>query len=411
METQQKEDLISQVKQRYELMAVHLSEKDKRLWAASEANTIGRGGDTIVCQATGISRVTIAKGKNELTGKTDVIQKRIRKTGGGRKRLMDKNPALIKDLDMLIDPLTRGDPESPLRWTCKSTYKLAEALRKTGHNVSQKTVYLMLQEMGYSMQANRKIKEGEQNPDRDAQFNFIYEQVKNFQNDGQPVISVDAKKKENIGQYKNSGLEWEPVGKPTDVNTYDFPDKEKGKACPYGVYDLTRNEGWVSVGISRDTAQFAVESIRRWWNEMGCFRYPDASRLLITADGGGSNGYRIRLWKSEIQSLVNELGITISICHFPPGTSKWNKIEHQLFSFMSKNWRGRPLDSLGTIVNLISNTTTKKGLKIEADIDDAQYEKGIKVGDDVISQLNIERASFHGEWNYKIMPQEVMHVA
>jgi len=411
METQQKEDLINQVKQRYDLMAAHLSEKDKRLWAASEANTIGRGGDTIVSQATGISRVTIGKGKKELTGKTDGTKKRIRKTGGGRKRLMDKNPALIKDLDMLIDPLTRGDPESPLRWTCKSTYKLSEALRKKGHKVSQKTVYLILQEMGYSMQANRKIKEGKQNPDRDAQFNFIYEQVKEFQGDGQPVISVDAKKKENIGQYKNVGMEWEPAGKPTDVNTYDFPDKEKGKACPYGIYDLTRNEGWVSVGISRDTAQFAVESIRRWWNEMGCFRYHGASRLLITADGGGSNGYRIRLWKSEIQSLANELGIAINICHFPPGTSKWNKIEHQMFSFMSKNWRGRPLDSLGTIVNLISNTTTQKGLKIKADIDDAEYKKGIKVGDDEMARLNIERASFHGEWNYKIMPQEILHVA
>ena len=353
--------------------------------------------------------MTIGKGKKELTGKADGIKQRIRKPGGGRKRLVDKNPALIKDLDMLIDPLTRGDPESPLRWTCKSTYKLSEALRKRGHNVSQKTIYLMLQEMGYSMQANRKIKEGKQNPDRDAQFNFIYKQVKEFQGDGQPVISVDAKKKENIGQYKNAGMEWEPAGQPTDVNTYDFPDKEKGKACPYGIYDLTSNEGWVSVGISRDTAQFAVESIRRWWNEMGCFRYPGATRLLITADGGGSNGYRVRLWKKEVQFLVNELGITISICHFPPGTSKWNKIEHQMFSFMSKNWRGRPLDSLGTIVNLISNTTTQKGLKISADIDDAQYEKGLKVGDDEMAQLNIERASFHGEWNYKIMPQEVMY--
>jgi len=263
--------------------------------------------------------------------------------------------------------------------------------------VSQKTVYLMLQEMGYSMQANRKIKEGKQNPDRDAQFNFIYKQVKEFQANGQPVISVDAKKKENIGQYKNAGMEREPAGKPTDVSTYDFPDKKKEKACPYCIYDLTRKEGWVSVGISRVTAQFAVESIRRWWHEMGCFRYPGATRLLITADGGGSNGYRIRLWKSEIQSLANELGLTISVCHFPPGTSKWNKIEHQMLSFMSKNWRGWSLDSLGIIVNLISNTTTQKGLKIEADIDDAQYKKGIKVGDDEMAKLNIELASFHCE--------------
>jgi len=414
METQQKEDLIKQVKLRYDFMAAHLSEKDKKLWAASEANAIGRGGDTIVYQATGISRVTISKGKKELTGKAfskTPKNKRIRKTGGGRKRLVDKNPALVKELDMLIDPLTRGDPESPLRWTCKSTYKLSEALRLKGYKVSQKTVYLMLQEMGYSMQANRKIMEGKQSPDRDAQFYFIYNQIKEFQDNGQPVISVDAKKKENIGQYKNTGKEWEPKGQPTDVNTYDFPDKDKGKACPYGIYDLTRNEGWVSVGISRDTAEFAVESIRRWWNEMGCFKYPDATRLLITADGGGSNGYRVRLWKREIQSLVNELGISINVCHFPPGTSKWNKIEHQMFSFMSKNWRGRPLDSLGTIVNLISSTTTKKGLKIEAEINAAQYEKGIKVSDAEMARLNIEHASFHGEWNYKILPQETSSIA
>ena len=406
MNTSQKQALISQVKQRYGFISAHLSEKDKRLWIASEAITIGRGGDTIVCQATGISRVTISKGKREIKNKTEKSSNRVRKAGGGRKRLVDKNPALIKELDMLIDPLTRGDPESPLRWTCKSTYKLSDALRLNGYKVSQKTVYSILQEMGYSMQANRKIMEGKQNPDRDAQFHFINREVKEFQANGQPVISVDAKKKENVGQYKNSGMEWEKHGQPTLVNTYDFPDKEKGKACPYGIFDMTRNEGWVSVGISRDTAEFAVESIRRWWSEMGCFSYPNAVRLLITADGGGSNGYRIRLWKREIQALSNELGLTIQICHFPPGTSKWNKIEHQMFSFMSKNWRGRPLDSLGTIVNLISNTTTKKGLKIGAGVDDNEYEKGIKVSDTEMKQLNIKRESFHGEWNYKIMPQE-----
>ena len=264
----------------------------------------------------------------------------------------------------------------------------------------------MLQDMGYSMQANRKIMEGEQHPDRNEQFLFIYNKVKEFQARRQPVVSVDAKKKENIGQYKNAGMEWEKHGQPTLVNTYDFPDKEKGKACPYGVFDLTRNEGWVSVGISRDTAEFAVESIRRWWSDMGCLRYPSATNLLITADGGGSNGYRIRLWKREIQNLSNELGLTIQICHFPPGTSKWNKIEHQMFSFISKNWRGRPLASIGTIVNLISNTTNKKGLKIEAEIDKNEYEKGIKISDEEMHQLNIKRESFHGEWNYRIMPQE-----
>ena len=309
-------------------------------------------------------------------------------------------------MDSLIDPLTRGDPESPLRWTCKSTYKLADALRLKGYKVSQKTVYSILQEMGYSMQANRKIMEGAQHPDRNDQFLFIYNKVKEFQLRKQPVISVDAKKKENIGQYKNTGLEWEKQGQPTNVNTYDFPDKENGKACPYGIFDLTRNEGWVSVGISKDTAEFAVESIRRWWNDMGYLRYHNADSLLITADGGGSNGYRTRLWKREIQKLSNELGLLIQICHFPPGTSKWNKIEHQMFSFISRNWRGRPLTSLSTIVNLISNTTNKKGLKIEAEVDKNGYEKGIRVSDDEMKQLNIERENFHGEWNYKIMPQE-----
>ncbi len=320
--------------------------------------------------------------------------------------MMDKNPALIKKLDKLIDLLTRGDPESPLCWTCKSTYKLADALRFKGYKVSQKTVYTMLQELGYSMQANRKILEGKQNPDRDAQFHFINNQINEFQNCGQPVISVDAKKKENIGRYKNPGMEWELHGQPVPVNTYDFLDKEAGKAAPHGVYDLSRNEGWVSVGISRDTAEFAAESIRRWWNEMGCFTYPNATRLLITADGGGSNGYRIRLWKREVQALSNELGILIQICHFPPGTSKWNKIEHQIFSFMTMNWRGRPLDSLGTIVNLIASTTTQKGLRIKADADLSEYKTGIKVSNDEMAQLNITRDSFHGEWNYKIMPQE-----
>ncbi len=408
MKPEQKKVLITQIKQRYEYIAPHLSERDRRLWVAAESHTVGRGGNTVVQQATGVSRVTINNGKKELTKGVNASIPRIRKVGGGRKKLIDKNPALIKELDKLIDPLTRGDPESALRWTCKSTYKLADALRLKGYKVAQKTVHSMLKEMGYSMQANRKILEGKQNPDRDTQFQFINDNVKEFQNNGQPVISVDAKKKENIGQYKNSGMEWGRHGNPVKVNTYDFPDKKAGKACPYGVYDLSRNEGWVSVGISKDTAEFAVESIRRWWNEMGCFIYPDATRLLITADGGGSNGYRIRLWKREIQALSNELGIAIQICHFPPGTSKWNKIEHQMFSFMSKNWRGRPLDSLGTIVNLIASTTTKKGLKIEVDVDPSDYETGIKVSDDEMANLNIVRDAFHGEWNYKIIPQETL---
>lgn len=407
MQSEKHQSLILQVKQRYQLICTHLSEKEMRIWAASEAITIGYGGDTIVSEATGMSRVTISKGKKEAKGEIIIRPDRIRKLGGGRKSLTEKLPNLVKDLDTMIDPLTRGDPESSLRWTCKSTYKLAEALQAKGYVISQKTVYSLLQEMGYSMQSNKKKMEGKQHPDRDAQFHFINRKVKEFQEQGKPVISVDAKKKENVGKFKNSGREWEKHGQPVTVNTYDFPDKEKGKACPYGVYDMTKNEGWVNVGISRDTAEFAVESIRRWWKAMGCLRYPVATDLLITADGGGSNGYRIRLWKREIQNLSNELGITIQVCHFPPGTSKWNKIEHQMFSFVSKNWRGRPLDSLGTIVNLIANTTTKKGLQIEAGIDENQYEKGIKVSDEEMAFLNIERDNFHGEWNYKIKPQQV----
>jgi len=408
MSPEKRQELISQVKQRHQIMMAYLPENTLRIWAASEAITIGRGGDTIVSEATGISRVTINKGKNEIKTKKSNSSDRVRSCGAGRKRLTAKHPNILNDLDTMIDPLTRGDPESPLRWTCKSTYKLAEALKSKGHLISQKSVYSLLQEMGYSMQSNRKKMEGIQHPDRDEQFQYINDKVKEFQSKMQPVVSVDAKKKENIGQYKNNGKEWEKHGQPTNVHTYDFQDKELGKACPYGVYDMTRNEGWVNVGISRDTAEFAVESIRRWWKKMGMHSYPVATDLLITADGGGSNGYRIKLWKLEIQKLSNELGISISVCHFPPGTSKWNKIEHRMFSFVSKNWRGKPLDSLGTIVNLIANTTTLKGLQIEAEIDENEYEKGIKVSDKEMALLNIERSNFHGEWNYKIMPNHAL---
>ena len=401
---EKREALVAQVKQRHETIYTHLSEKAKRIWAASEAKAIGRGGDTIVSEATGISRVTITKGKTDSNINSD-NQDRIRKSGGGRKRLIYTNPEIVDDLDKMIAPLTRGDPESSLRWTCKSTYSLSEALKNKGHRISQKSVYALLQNMGYSMQSNRKKMEGKQHPDRDEQFHFISAKVNELQQSGQPVISVDAKKKENVGLYKNNGKEWSMQGQPTTVNTYDFPDKEKGKACPYGIYDMTRNEGWVNVGISRDTAEFAVESIRRWWSGMGCQRYPEATELLITADGGGSNGYRTRLWKREIQRLSNELGLSIHVCHFPPGTSKWNKIEHQMFSFISRNWRGRPLESLGTIINLIANTTTKTGLQIEAELDQNEYEKGIKVSDNEMASLNIDRDVFHGEWNYKLMPQ------
>lgn len=406
MESKERQELSSRISRRYQMVSANLSESGKRAWAASESIVIGRGGDTIVSNATGISRVTISKAKKEIKQGNREENSRLRKKGGGRKRLKDQHPEIIAELDIMIDPFTRGDPESPLRWTCKSTYNLANALKEKGYKISQRTVYTLLQEMGYSMQANQKKLEGKQNPDRDAQFLFINAKVKQFQEKMQPVISVDAKKKENIGEYKNQGREWERKGQPKAVNTYDFPDKEKGKARPYGVFDMTRNEGWVNVGISRDTAEFAVESIRRWWFGMGKARYPNATCLLITADGGGSNGYRIRLWKREIQKLVNQLDMAIEVCHFPPGTSKWNKIEHQMFSFVSKNWRGRPLDSIGTIVNLISSTTTKKGLIIEAEFDNNEYKAGIKVSDEEIGMLNIERDDFHGEWNYKILPQK-----
>jgi hypothetical protein len=292
-----------------------------------------------------------------------------------------------------------------LRWTCKSTYQLAAALSEQGHPISQRTVYRLLEALGYSLQANRKTQEGTDHPDRDAQFLFIYRHVQRCQRKKLPVISVDTKKKENLGNFARPGREWEPQGRPTKVQTHDFPDPQRGHARPYGIYDLTHNEGWVNVGISRDTAQFAVESIRRWWHKMGHERYPQAQELLITADGGGSNGYRTRLWKTELQRLANDLHLAIRVCHFPPGTSKWNKIEHRMFSFISKNWRGHPLDSLATVVNLIANTTTDRGLYIETSIDDTIYETGIEVTDDEFAALRITREKFHGEWNYVIKPQ------
>lgn len=404
MDNAERNKTIAQVQRRYELLLPYLNEQTRRAWASVEALVIGRGGNAIVSEAIGLSRTTLTKARQELFNQRG-HPTRQRHVGGGRKRRMETDATLVKDLDALIDPATRGDPESPLRWTCKSTYKLAEALQQQGHCVSQRTVYRLLKAMDYSLQANRKTHEGSDHADRDAQFHRIYQQVKRYQAKHQPVISVDTKKKENIGNFANVGQEWEPKEQPVKVKMHDFPAPKTGKACPYGVYDLTRNEGWVNVGISHDTAQFAVESIRRWWQRMGRERYPQAKELLITADGGGSNSYRIRLWKSELQRLANELKMTIEVCHFPPGTSKWNKIEHQMFSFISKNWRGRPLDSLATIVNLIANTTTDAGLHIDTSIDYTIYEKGIEVSDEELASLNIKHAKFHGEWNYKIRPQ------
>jgi hypothetical protein len=315
---------------------------------------------------------------------------------------------LLEDLNRLIDPATRGDPESPLRWTCKSTYQIAQALQAQGHRISQRSVHGILKNWGYSLQSNHKREEGMQHPDRDAQFRYINRVVRRFQRCAQPVISVDAQKKENIGNVARAGQDWEKPKQPRTVNTYDFPDKDKdkGKACPYGVFDLAHNDGWMNVDISRDTAKFAVETIRRWWKRMGQPRYPRAIELLITADGGGSNGYRIRLWKRELQQLANELGLCIRGCHVPPGASRCNKIEHRMFSFVTNNGRGRPLDSLATIVNLIANTTTEAGLHIEADVDDRTYEKGIAVSDEEMAPLNIKRDKFQGEWNYTIRPHK-----
>lgn len=406
MKEEQRQAIVAQVKKRYQVISPHLTEQAKRLWAAAEALAIGRGGTTLVAKATGMSRVTITNGKPAVQARVIPEPARMRHRGSGRKPLTNHDPPLLEALNALIDPGTRGDPESPLRWTCKSTYKIAAALQAQGHRISQRSVYAILKAWGYSLQSNRKLEEGTQHPDRDAQFQHINRLVKRFQRRGQPVISVAAKKKENIGNFAKAGQEWERHGQPRRVNTYAFPDKDKGKACPYGVFDLTNNEGWMKVGISRDTAEFAVESIRRWWKRMGQPRYLQATELLITSDGGGSNGYRIRVWKRELQHLANELGLSIRICHFPPGTSKWNKIEHRMFSFVTKNWRGCPLDSLATVVNLIASTTTEAGLHIEADIDSTIYDKGIAVSDEEMESLNIKRAKFHGEWNYKIMPQK-----
>jgi len=332
------------------------------------------------------------------------VDVRLRRPGGGRKPITKVDPQVLRALEELVDPVTRGHPESPLRWTCKSTAKLAEELTQRNHPITDRTVARLLRQAGYSLQANRKTREGSSHPDRNAQFEYINKQVMAFQRRNQPVISVDTKKKELVGEFKNPGEEWQPKGKPQEVTVHDFPDKHLGKAIPYGVYDLASNEGWVSVGINHDTAQFAAASIRRWWSEMGSRRFPRASELLITADGGGSNSSRNRLWKKSLQELADELDLTLKVCHFPPGTSKWNKIEHRLFCFITKNWRGRPLTTYEVIVNLIASTTTKTGLVVRAAIDSKDYDTGVTVSDEEIACLRLTRAKFHGEWNYTIKP-------
>lgn len=391
-------------------MAEHLDERARRLWAATEAQVIGHGGVTAVSRATGFSRQTITDGLRELKGQNaDEVAgpRRVRKEGAGRKRTTDLDPTLKIDLDRLVDPVTRGDPESALRWTCKSARKLAVELGNLGHKTSVRMVSRLLHEAGYSLQANSKTIEGERDhPDRNAQFENISEKVKAQMAAGDPVVSVDTKKKELVGDFKNAGRELRPKGDPEKVRVYDFILEDKGKVAPYGVYDIAKNEAWVSVGTDHDTSTFAVETLRRWWKSMGQEAYPDASKLLITADGGGSNGSRVRLWKIELQGLANELGMPISVCHFPPGTSKWNKIEHRLFSFITLNWRGRPLVSHEVIVSLIGATTTKKGLRVRSELDRNSYPTGRKVTDKEISEVNIVRDEFHGEWNYTVFPLE-----
>jgi hypothetical protein len=398
----------ARIRRKFRLVAVELDERRRRQWAAAEAQEVGWGGISLVARATGLSRPTIAIGLKELqlSSKSRVVAAaRVRSAGGGRRTLTQADPGLLEALGRLIEPSTRGDPMSPLRWTCKSTAKLAEELTRQNHPVSDRTVALLLKQSGYSLQANRKTREGSSHPDRNAQFEYINRRVRAFHRRRQPVISVDTKKKELVGEFKNPGEEWHPKGQPEKVNVHDFPDPKLGKAIPYGVYDLACNEGWVSVGIDHDTAEFACASIHRWWNEMGSARFPRATELMITADGGGSNSSRNRLWKKSLQSFADELDITLHVHHFPPGTSKWNKIEHRLFCFITKNWRGRPLTTYEVIVNLIASTTTKTVLTVRAAIDPRRYETGIAVSDEELAHLRITRAKFHGDWNYSIRPR------
>lgn len=389
---------------RFQAIRSNLNEKGLRIWAAAEAKSHGWGGIALVSKATKISNRTIHRGLKELKNPSLLDDKRIRKKGGGRKKITETAVGIKLAIEEIMNPACRGDPESPLKWSSKSTRKIERELKDQGYVVSQRTVYSLLRELDYSLQANKKVKEGQSNEDRDAQFNFINETVKDALNRGQPSISIDTKKKENMGDFKNNGREYAKEKHPVRVNTHDFIDKKLGKAVPYGVYDMGKNEGLVSVGISADTAEFAVNSIRTWWFKMGKEIYPHATELIVTADCGGSNGYRTKLWKRELQKLATETGLTIRVRHFPPGTSKWNKIEHKMFSFISMNWRGKPLISMETIINLIGNTTTTTGLKIKAFLDINRYQKGIVVTKEEIEAINITGELFHPEWNYAIMP-------
>ena len=392
------------IKRRFELVARELNERTRRLVAAAEAMALGWGGISAVARATGVSQRAIRQGIKELQEERGTSDGRIRRTGGGRKKTVSKEPSLCKDLEGLVEPVTRGDPQSPLRWTCKSVRKLAAELQQMGHRISYQLVSELLHELGYSLQANRKTREGGTHPDRDAQFEHLNAQVEVYLSAGEPVISVDAKKKELVGDFKNPGREWSPQGQPEEVRVYDFPIAGLGRATPYGVYDLGQNTGWVNVGIDQNTAAFAVESIRGWWKAVGKPQYPQAKRLLISADGGGSNGSRVRLWKWELQQLADETGLAITVCHLPPGTSKWNKIEHRLFAWISQNWRGKPLTSYAVILKLIAATTTKGGLSVQCQLDTHTYPAGRKVSDEEMASIIIVPDAFHGEWNYTILP-------
>jgi hypothetical protein len=401
------ERIVRWLRAKYESLVGNLDERGRRRWAAVEARSLGRGGITVVAKATGLSDRTVRTGMGELRAGVRWPEGRQRHAGGGRKAAKEKAPELVKALEGLVEPATRGDPQSPLKWTCKSTRELSKELQTQGHAVSRTTVAKLLKEAGYSLQANRKTIEGRQHPDRNAQFEHINRRVKAQRRTGQPALSVDTKKKENIGNYKNPGRTWRRKGQPVKVQTHDFPDKKKGKAVPYGVYDIGKNEAWVNVGISHDTAQFAVASIRAWWHRLGRRRYPQKrmQRLLLTADSGGSNGPRNRLWKYELQKLADELGVAIEVCHFPPGTSKWNKIEHRVFCHITRTWRAQPLESYEIVVALIGTTRTETGLEVHATLDERDYPKGLQVADEDYATLNLKPGKFHGDWNYVLKPR------
>ena len=394
------------LRKKFQVMKPLLNERSLRRLAAIEAKTIGRRGILVVSKASGLNRNTISRGIRELENKDELDSNRIRQFGAGRKKIVDMDMSLKKDLSKLIEPYTKGDPETPLLWTTKSLRNLEYELRKQGHCISHTVLAEMLHQMKYSLQSNSKIKEGKNHPDRNAQFEYISKKVKGFLKKKEPIISVDSKKKELVGNFKNSGREWRPKGSPEEVQVHDFMIKKLGKICPYGVYDLVQNKGWVNIGINKDTSAFAVESIRQWWKRIGKKDYTNAKSIIITADCGGSNGYRVRLWKTDLQKLSNQIGLSITVLHYPPGTSKWNKIEHKLFSFISKNWRAKPLVSHEVIIKLISSTTTKTGLKVYCRMDKKKYKTGIKISDEEFQKIKIKKHNFHPDWNYTIYPQK-----